>query len=363
MESAKTMPIREETQQRIEQFAGQVVTDLAAAMAGVMTNLGHKLGLYQAMSESGPITSDELARRTATNERSVREWLNGQVAGGYVLFDTKTNHYLLPPEHAFVLANPDSPAFLTPAFDVAATLWHDEDKILAAFRSGEGVGWHEHDCRLFTATEAFFRNGYRTHLTQTWIPSLSGVQEKLANGGRVADLGCGHGASVIIMAQAFPNSQFVGMDYHESSIAVARERAKQAGVADQVRFDVATPGMLANSQDKFDLICFMDSLHDMGDPLEAVWASRQALTSNGTLMLVEPYAKDRLEENFGPVARMYYSASAGLCTQNALSQGGPYSLGAQAGASQLLAILKAAGFRSARVAMETPFNLIIEARP
>jgi ubiquinone/menaquinone biosynthesis C-methylase UbiE len=363
MQSPSTQPAMEDMQQRIEQFAGQVVTDLAAAMAGVMTNLGHKLGLYQAMAEGGPINSHELARRTATNERSVREWLNGQAASGYVRFDTNTSQYSLPPEHAFVLANPESPAFLPPAFDVAASLWHGEDKILAAFRSGNGVGWHEHDCRLFTGTEAFFRNGYRAHLTQTWIPSLSGVQEQLAKGGRVADIGCGHGASAILMAQAFPNSKFVGIDYHESSIAVARERAKQAGVADQIRFEVGTPRVLANSEEKFDLVCFMDSLHDMGDPLEAVWASRQAMTSDGALMLVEPFANDRPEENVGPVARMYYSASAALCTQNALSQGGRYSLGAQAGAAQLLAILKDAGFGSASVAMKTPFNLILEARP
>ncbi|HXY52463.1 MAG TPA: class I SAM-dependent methyltransferase [Terriglobales bacterium] len=363
MQSPSTKPIREDIEQRIEQFAAQVVTDLAAAMAGVMTNLGHKLGLYRTMAESGPINSDELARRTATNERYVREWLNGQVAGGYVLFDANTNQYLLPPEHVFVLANPDSPAFLTPAFDVAATLWHDEDQILAAFRSGNGMGWHEHNCRLFTATEAFFRNGYRAHLTQTWIPSLIGVQEQLTNGGRVADLGCGHGASVILMAQAFPKSEFVGIDYHEPSIAVARERAKQAGVADQIRFEVATPRVLVSSKEKYDLVCFMDALHDMGDPLEAVWASRLAMAPGGALMLVEPFARDRSEENVGPVARMYYSASAGLCTQNALSQGGRYSLGAQAGAAQLLEILKDAGFRSAKVAMETPFNLILEARP
>jgi ubiquinone/menaquinone biosynthesis C-methylase UbiE len=363
MQSLNTKPVEEDMQQRIEQFAGQVVTDLAAAMAGVMTNLGHKLGLYRAMAENGPITSDELARRTATHERSVREWLNGQVAGGYVLFDTNTKEYLLPPEHAFVLANPDSPAFLTPAFDAAASLWRDEDQILAAFRSGKGMGWHEHDCRLFTATEVFFRNGYRAHLTQTWIPSLRGVQEQLANGGRVADLGCGHGASVILMAQAFPKSNFVGIDYHESSIAVARERAKQAGVADRIRFEVATARVLASTKEKFDLVCFMDSLHDMGDPLEAVWASRQAMAPKGALMLVEPFAKDRSEENVGPVARMYYSASVGFCTQNALSQGGRYALGGQAGATQLLAILKEAGFQSARVAMETPFNLILEARP
>jgi ubiquinone/menaquinone biosynthesis C-methylase UbiE len=363
MQSPSIKPTREDMQQKIEQFAGQVVTDLAAAMAGVMTNLGHKLGLYRAMAETGPVNSHELARRTGTNERSVREWLNGQVAGGYMLFDTKTNQYLLPPEHVFVLANPDSPAFLPPAFDVASSFWHDEDKILAAFRSGNGVGWHEHDCRLFTGTEAFFRNGYRAHLTQTWIPCLSGVQEQLAKGGRVADVGCGHGASVILMAQAFPKSKFVGIDYHESSIDVARERAKQAGVGDQIRFEVATPGVLASSKEKFDLVCFMDSLHDMGDPLEAVWASRQAMAPDGAVLLVEPFAKDRSEENVGPVARMYYSASACLCTQNALSQGGRYSLGAQAGPTQLLAILKEAGFQSARVAMETPFNLILEARP
>ena len=353
----------QDMQQRIEQFAGQVVTDLAAAMAGVMTNLGHKLGLYRAMAESGAITSDELARRTETNERSVREWLNGQTAGGYVLFDSSTNRYSLPPEHAFVLANPESPAFLPPAFDVAASLWHGEDKILAAFRSGNGVGWHEHDCRLFTGTEAFFRNGYRAHLTQAWIPSLSGVRERLAEGGRVADVGCGHGASAILMAQAFPKSTFVGIDYHESSIAVARERAEQAGVTDRIQFEVGTPRVLESSKEKFDFVCFMDSLHDMGDPLEAVWASRQAMASDGALMLVEPFARDRAEENVGPVARMYYSASAGLCTQNALSQGGRYSLGAQAGATQLLAILKDAGFRSAKVALQTPFNLILEARP
>src|SRR5215467_1279890 len=300
MQSPSTKPVREDMQQRIEQFAGQVVTDLAAAMAGVMTNLGHKLGLYRAMAESGPINSDELARRTATNERSVREWLNGQVAGGYVLYDTDTNQYFLPPEHVFVLANPESPAFLPPAFDVAASLWHGEDKILAAFRSGNGVGWHEHDCRLFSGTEAFFRNGYRAHLTQTWIPALNGIRERLANGGRVADIGCGHGASAILMAQAFPKSKIVGIDYHESSITVARDRAKQAGVEDQIRFEVGTARVLASNSQKFDLVCFMDSLHDMGDPLEAASASRQALAPDGALMLVEPFAKDRSEENIGP---------------------------------------------------------------
>ncbi|UWZ84431.1 class I SAM-dependent methyltransferase [Occallatibacter riparius] len=353
----------ENMHQKIEQFAGQVVTDLAAAMAGAMTNIGHKLGLYQAMADSGPIHSDQLAQRTNTNERSVREWLRGQVAGGYVRFDAVTNQYVLPPEHAFVLANPDSPAFLSPAFDVAASLWLGEEKILAAFLSGDGVGWHEHDCRLFSGTEAFFRTGYRAHLTQTWIPSLRGVAEKLSAGGYVADVGCGHGASVILMAKAYRQSKFLGIDYHESSIRVARERAMQAGVADQIRFEVATPRVLADSEDKFDLVCFMDSLHDMGNPLEAVQAARQSVASDGALMLVEPFARDQPAENVGPVARLYYSASTALCTQNALSQGGHYSLGAQAGAAQLTAILNKGGFQNTRVAVETPFNLILEARP
>jgi ubiquinone/menaquinone biosynthesis C-methylase UbiE len=261
-----------------------------------------------------------------------------------------------------VLANPESPAFLPAAFDVAASLWHDDEEILAAFRSGKGMGWHEHNCRLFSATEAFFRNGYRAHLTQSWIPALEGVKERLERGGHVADVGCGHGASAILMAQAFPKMTIVGIDYHESSITVARERAKDAGVDDRVRFEVGTARVLGGREEKFDLICFMDSLHDMGDPLGAVGAARQAMAPDGALMLVEPFAKDRPEENVGPVARMYYSASAALCTQNALSQGGLYALGAQAGAKQLLGIVKEAGFRSARVAMETPFNLILEGR-
>jgi hypothetical protein len=248
MQSANSVLSNECLERKIEQFAGQVVTDLAAAMAGVMTNLGHKLGLYRALAERGPVSSQELARQTGTNERSVREWLNGQVAGGYVVFDSSTRQYLLPPEHQFVLANPESPAFLTPAFDVAASLWHDEAHILEAFRSGKGMGWHEHNCRLFSGTEAFFRTGYRAHLTQNWIPSLSGVQERLTSGGLVADVGCGHGASAILMAQAFPKSKIVGIDYHESSIEVARERAKEAGVADQVRFEVAIRGCLRTAR-------------------------------------------------------------------------------------------------------------------
>lgn len=363
MQSSETETGMEVMQQSVEQFAGQVVTDLAAAMAGVMTNIGHKLGLYRAMAATGPVTAEQLAQRTSTNERSVREWLHGQLAGGYVLFDGERKRYVLPPEHAFVLANPESPAFLPPAFDVAASLWHDEDQILAAFRSGKGMGWHEHNCRLFSATEAFFRNGYQAHLTQSWIPALEGLQQRLVQGGRIADIGCGHGASGILIAQAFPNTTVLGIDYHASSIQVARERATEAGVAERVRFEVGTASVLGDSEQRFDLICFMDSLHDMGHPLEALRAARQAIAPDGALMLVEPFAKDRPEENVGPVARMYFAASAGLCTQNALSQGGTHALGAQAGAQQLLAIVKEAGFQTARIALETPFNLILEGKP
>ena len=353
-------PSKEDMQQRIEQFAGQVVTDLAAAMAGVMTNLGHKLGFYRAMAESGPINSDELARRTATNERSVREWLNGQVAGGYVLFDPETNQYLLPLEHTFVLANPDSPAFLPPAFDVAAALWRDEDEILAAFRSGKGMGWHEHNCRLFSGTEAFFRTGYRAHLTQTWIPSLSGVKEQLTKGGRVADVGCGHGVSTRLMAEAFPNSRFYGFDYHEGSIQAARQAASEAKLGGRVSFDVHSAK--SYPADGYDLVCFFDCLHDMGDPVGAIKHVRESMAEDGTCMLIEPFANDRLEDNLNPVGRFYYAASTMICTPASLDQEVGLALGAQAGEARLRDVARAGGLTRFRRAAETPFNLILEAR-
>ncbi|MGV3519318.1 YdhR family protein [Luteitalea sp.] len=346
---------------RVERFVGQVVTDLAASMAGVMTNLGHKLGLYRAMA-AGPVTSAELAARTNTDERSIREWLDGQVAGGYLTLDQATGRHVLPPEHALVLADPDSPVFLPPAFDVAASLWHDEDRIAEAFRTGKGLGWHQHHDRLFSGTEAFFRSGYRAHLTRTWIPALEGVATKLSRGGRVADVGCGHGASTILMAQAYPGARFVGIDYHEASVQTARARAREAGVADRVLFETATAEGWSGGSERFDLVCFMDALHDMGDPLQAARRAREQLADGGTLMLVEPFAHDSPEQNVGPVARLYYAASAGICTQHALAQGGRYALGAQAGLAPIEDILKQAGFGRVRVATSTPFNLVIEAR-
>lgn len=348
-------------QAKVDAFVGQVVSDMAAAMSGVMINIGHKLGLYRAMAGAGPMTPAELARRTHTHERYVLEWLNNQVAGNYLTFDPGTRRYLLPEESALVLADPDSPTYLAPGFDVVSSLWLDEDKVVAAFRSGEGIGWHEHHPRLFFGTEALFRPGYRANLVDSWIPSLAGVDAKLKRGGRVADVGCGHGASTIVMAQAYPNSTFVASDYHRESVEVARQRAEEAGVEDRVRFEVATakdfPG------DGYDLICFMDCFHDLGDPSGAAAHSRHALSKDGVLMMVEPFAGNRVEDNVGPVGRLFYAASTALCTPNSLSQEVGLALGAQAGEARLAEILAGAGFTRVRRAAETPFNIVIEARP
>ena len=346
---------------RVHAFAGQVVADLAAASSGAMTNIGYKLGLYRAMAGAGPMTSAELAERTGTHERYVREWLNNQAAGGYVTYDPATRTYELPDEHAFVLADDASPVFLPPAFDTAATIWADEAMLADAFQSGRGIGWHEHDHRLFAAVEAFFRNGYRANLTEAWIPAMDGVDARLRAGGRVADVGCGHGASTIVMARAYPNSTFVGFDYHPESIATARQRAEEAGVADRVAFEVASAKTYPGSG--YDLICFMDCFHDLGDPLGAARRARAALAGDGAVLLVEPYAGDDVEENLNPVGRLFYAASTALCTPNSLSQEVGLALGAQAGEARLREILTEAGFGRVRHATATPFNLVLEARP
>jgi SAM-dependent methyltransferase len=348
---------------RIEAFAAQVVGDLAAAMGSAMTSLGGKLGFYQALA-AAPRTPEELAAATGTEPRLVREWLASQRAAGYVGFDTASGQFVLPPEHAFVLAQPDSPAFLTPAFDVTSAIWRAEERLIESFRTGSGVGWHEHDCRLFSGTEAFYRNGYRANLVSHWIPALGDRAAALAAGGRVADVGCGHGASTILLAQAFPAARLVGLDAHGASIAIARERAAEAGVADRVRFEVApAAALLEVAGGALDLVCFMDAFHDLGDPVAAARAAHAALADDGAVLLVEPFAHDAPEENVGPVARMYYAASTALCTQNALHQGGRDGLGAQAGLTALAARLHAGGFERVRVAAQTPFNLVIEARP
>lgn len=342
----------------VETFVGKVVTDLSAALSGVLVNVGRKLGLYQAMADLGACTSVALAEATGIRERYVREWLANQAAGGYVAYDPKTQTYALPPAQAMVLAIEQSPVFMASAFEVAASFWLDEDLIVETFRSGEGLGWHAHNHRLFCGTENFFRTGYRAYLVSAWLPALDGVVERLKRGGRVADIGCGHGASTILMAQAFPKSNFIGLDYHEESIATARKRAAWQGVTDNIAFE--TKGASEFDGHDFDLVCFMDCLHDLGDPVGALARCRKALKPDGKVLLVEPYAGDRLEENLNPIGRMFYAASAMACTPNSLSQEVGLGLGAQAGEERLRKVAQEAGFSNLRRAAQTPVNLILE---
>lgn len=348
-------------EQRLNDFVQQVFTDLAASAGASMVIIGNKLGLYRAMAGAGPVTSSELAERADCAERYVREWLNSQAAAGYVDYHPATRRYELTPEQAMVLANDDSPVFMPNAWEVTASMLMDEDKALHAFRTGEGVAWGDHSERLFCGTAAFFRNGYRANLVDNWLPALEGAVEKLAVGATVADVGCGYGHSTILMAQSFPNSRFTGYDYHPESIEAARRNAEAAGVSERVTFEVSKAKEFPGRG--FDLICFFDALHDMGDPVGAAAHAHQALDPDGTLMLVEPYASDRPEENFNPVGRMFYSASTTLCCAHSLSEEVGMALGAQAGEQRLGEVLRQAGFSRFRRATETPFNLILEARP
>ncbi len=345
----------------VEAFIGQVVTDLSAAFSGVLVNVGRKLGLYQAMADLGACTSLALAEATGIRERYVREWLANQAAGGYVAYDPEKRTYALPPAQAMVLALDQSPVFMAPAFEVAASFWLDEEQITETFRSGEGLGWHAHNHRLFCGTESFFRTGYRAHLVSEWLPALDGVVERLKRGAQVADIGCGHGASTILMAQAFPKSSFIGLDYHDGSIAAARQRAAEQGVTGNTVFEVKAATEF-NGHD-FDLVCFMDCLHDLGDPVGALARCRKALKADGKVLVVEPYAGDRLEENLNPIGRMYYAASAMACTPNSLSQEVGLGLGAQAGEERLRKVAREAGFSNLRRAAQTPVNLILELTP
>ena len=345
----------------VEAFIGQVVTDLGAAFSGVLVNVGRKLGLYTAMADLGPCTSVALADATGVRERYVREWLANQAAGGYVAYNGKTQTYALPPAQAMVLALDQSPIFMAAAFEVAASFWLDEDKIVEAFRSGEGLGWHAHNHRLFCGTESFFRTGYRANLVSQWLPALDGVVERLDRGAMVADIGCGHGASTILMAQAFPKSGFVGQDYHQASIEAARKRAAEQGVKGNITFEVKAATEFDGQG--FDLICFMDCLHDLGDPVGVLARCRKGLKPDGKVLLVEPYAGDRLEENLNPIGRMYYAASAMACTPNSLSQEVGLALGAQAGEERLRRVAREAGFSNLRRAAQTPVNLILELSP
>ncbi len=346
---------------KLEAFMGQAVTDMGAIISAPLMLIGEKLGLYKAMAGAGPLSSEQVAERSGAAERYVREWLRNQAAGGYVVYDPESDRYLLPDEHALALADEDSPFYILGVYDLIASLYADEDQLLEVFRSGDGMGWHEHDDRLFRGTERFFRPGYRAHLIAEWIPALDGVREKLERGAKVADVGCGHGASTIIMAEAFPNSEFFGFDYHDESIARAREAAQAAGVGDRVGFAVATAKDYPGSG--YDLVCVFDCLHDMGDPVGASAHIRETLADDGTWMIVEPFAGDTVQENLNPIGRVFYGASTVICTPASLAQEVGLALGAQAGEAQLSDVVKRGGFGTVRRATETPFNLILEARP
>jgi SAM-dependent methyltransferase len=346
---------------KLEAFMGQAVTDMGAIISAPLMLIGEKLGLYKAMAGAGPLSSQEVAERSGVAERSVREWLRNQAAGGYVTYDPGSDRYTLPDEQALALADEDSPFYILGVYDLIASLYADEDQILDAFRSGGGMGWHEHNDRLFRGTERFFRPGYRAHLVAEWIPALEGVQAKLERGAKVADVGCGHGASTIVMAQAFPNSEFFGFDYHEASIKHAREAARKAGVENRISFQVAAADDYPGSG--YDLVCVFDCLHDMGDPVGASAHILETLDADGTWMIVEPFANDRPEDNLNPVGRVFYGASTVICTPASLSQEVGLALGAQAGEAQLTEVIKQGGFTRVTRATETPFNLILAARP
>ena len=347
-------------ERKLNEFVEKTVTDLAAGYGGVMTVLGHKLGLYKVMAHAGPLDSSEIAKRSGCAERYVREWLNSQAAAGYVVYHATSATYELTPEQSLVLAEDDSPVFMPPAWEVPASMFFDEEKTIEAFRTGKGVAWDAHNERLFCGVAAFYRNGYRNSLVREWLPALRGVEEKLRAGAKVADVGCGHGHSTILMAEAFPRSCFWGFDYHGQSIESARSHARSAAIDDRVSFQVAdATGYPAEG---FDLICFFDCLHDMGDPVGAARHAKRSLADDGTVMLVEPFAKDRVEENLNTVGRLYYSASTTLCCAHALSEEGAAALGAQAGEARLASVFTKAGFGAFRKAKATPFNLILEAK-
>ena len=344
---------------KVQEFVGKALTDLGGALTAAQVLIGDKLGLYRAMAGAGPMTPAELALRTETHERSIREWLAAQAASGYLTYDAETGRYALPDEHAAALADDESPACVLGGFQGMMAAMRGTTRIAEAFRSGSGVGWHEHDPELFVGTERFFRPGYNANLVGSWIPALDGVAGRLDRGIDVADVGCGLGASTIIMAKAFPRSRFTGFDYHPESIATARERAERAGVAERVRFEVAAAKSYPG---RYDFVTFFDCLHDMGDPVGAARHVRSSLAPDGTWMLVEPFAHDRVEHNLNPVGRVFYGASTLICTQASLAQEVGLALGAQAGEARLREVLREAGFGQVRRATETPFNMVLEVR-
>ena len=346
---------------KLNQFIGQFVTDLGATVHAGLVVIGEKLGLYKALAAAGPMTSAQLAAKTNTDERYVREWLSSQAAGGYITYDDATNKFSMTEEQAFTLANEASPAYLPGAFELALGSLAAVPRIADSFHSGAGMGWHEHVDGVFHGCEKFFRPGYVANLVSSWIPALHDVRSKLEAGARVADVGCGKGASTLIMAQAFPKSQFFGFDYHDKSIEAARGSARRAGINGCVNFEVATAKEFPGGN--YDFVAVFDCLHDMGDPVGTAKHVRQSLAKDGTWMIVEPFAQDRLADNLNPVGRVYYSFSTLLCTPCSRSQEVGLCLGAQAGEKRIREVVTAAGFTRFRRATETPFNIVYEARP
>jgi SAM-dependent methyltransferase len=345
---------------KLNAFIGQFVTDLGAAVHAGMVVIGEKLGLYKTLAE-GPMTAAQLAAKTKTDERYVREWLASQAAGGYITYDERNDKFSLSEEQAFALAMEDSPAYLPGAFELALGSLAAVPRITESFRTGAGMGWHEHADGVFHGCEKFFRPGYAAHLVSSWIPALGDVKRKLEAGARVADVGCGKGASTLLMAEAFPQSQFFGFDYHDQSIEAARESARRNGVADRVTFEVSKAKEFPGKN--YDFVAVFDCLHDMGDPIGAAAHVRQSLAKEGTWMIVEPFAHDQLKDNLNPVGRVYYSFSTLLCTPCSRSQEVGLCLGAQAGETRLREVVTSAGFTRFRRAAETPFNIVYEARP
>lgn len=346
--------------EKLNAFLGKLVGDLGASASAALVVLGDRLGIYKAMADGKAVTPEELATKTGLNERYLREWLSAQAAAGYVDYSAKSKKFKLNPDQACAFADEGGPAFFAGAFDVVQSLWLDEPKVAEAFKSGKGVGWHEHSHCLFRGTERFFRPGYNAHLVSKWIPSLKGVKEKLEKGARVADVGCGHGASTILMALAYPKSKFYGYDYHLPSIARAKQAAKEAGVAKRVTFEQASakdyPAL------EYDLVAFFDCLHDMGDPVGAGKHVKSAMAPDGSWMIVEPFAHDDLKDNLTPLGRVSYAMSTMICTPASLSQEVGLGLGAQAGEARMKKVVKEAGFSRFRRAAETSFNLVFEAR-
>jgi 2-polyprenyl-3-methyl-5-hydroxy-6-metoxy-1,4-benzoquinol methylase len=348
--------------EKLNQFLGKFVQDMGAAMSAALILVGDELGLYRAMSQAArPVTSDELAELTSTDPRYVREWLAGQASAGYVSCNEECDQFWLSPEQSFTLGEENSPADIVGGFQIVASMFKDQHKITEAFRGGNGVGWHEHHPMLFEGTERFFRSSYAANLLENWLPALNGVVDKLKQGARVADVGCGYGASTVLMAQAFPKTKFYAYDYHPASIEKARQKAWKAGLSEHIEFKISTAKEFPNEQ--YDLVCMFDCLHDMGDPVGAATHVRETLKPDGTWMIVEPFANDDMKNNMNPVGRVFYSASTMICTPASKAQEVGLALGAQAGEKRISEVVKKGGFTRFRRAAETPFNIVYEAKP